>query len=162
MSAPLAHPKTPSASLTRPTPPASPTSSSTSSPTPPPSPASPSVSPPGVGLNAYFTYTVVGFHGSKGIEYETALAAVFIEGILFILLSMTGIRQWLAWLILQSIMVASGAGIGLYLCVIGMQRSAGIGLVGGDDDATLVTLQGCILDAAGNCEPGSHMRSPTT
>ncbi|KAF9313270.1 hypothetical protein BG003_005454 [Podila horticola] len=116
---------------------------------------------PGMGLNAYFTYTVVGFHGSKGIKYETALAAVFIEFILFVLLSMAGIRQWLARLIPQSIKVASGAGIGLYLCFIGMQRSAGIGLVGGDD-ATLVTLQGCILDAAGKCEPGSHMRSPTT
>ncbi|KFH62410.1 hypothetical protein MVEG_11619 [Podila verticillata NRRL 6337] len=60
---------------------------------------------------------------------------------------MTGIRQWLAWQILQ--------GIGLHLCFIGMQRSAGIVLMGGDD-TTLVTLQGYILDAAGNCEPRSH------
>lgn len=51
---------------------------------------------PGMGLNAYFTYTFVSFHGSKGIKYETALAAVFIDGILFVLLSMAGIRQWLA------------------------------------------------------------------
>ena len=51
---------------------------------------------PGMGLNAYFTYTVIGLHCSGKIKYETALAAVFIEGILFILLSLFGIRQWLA------------------------------------------------------------------
>src|SRR5690349_24831864 len=71
---------------------------------------------PGMGLNAYFAYTVVGFHGSNKIKYETAVAAVFIEGILFILLSIFGVRQWLARLIPQSIKIATGAGIGLYLC----------------------------------------------
>ncbi|GJJ77166.1 adenine/guanine/hypoxanthine permease [Entomortierella parvispora] len=116
---------------------------------------------PGMGLNAYFTYTVVGFHGENKIKYQTALAAVFIEGILFILLSLFGVRQWLARLIPQSIKVATGAGIGLYLCFIGLQSSAGIGLIGGSS-STLVTLQGCVLDAAGNCVDGTHMRSPTT
>ncbi|GJJ69174.1 adenine/guanine/hypoxanthine permease [Entomortierella parvispora] len=116
---------------------------------------------PGMGLNAYFTYTVVGFHGSNKIKYQTALAAVFIEGILFILLSLFGVRQWLARLIPQSIKIATGAGIGLYLCFIGMQSSAGIGLIGADS-STLVTLTGCIEDAAGNCINGSHMRGPMT
>ncbi|KAG0241832.1 permease family-domain-containing protein [Mortierella sp. GBAus27b] len=116
---------------------------------------------PGMGLNAYFTYTVVGFHGSKNIKYETALAAVFIEGILFILLSLFGVRQWLARLIPQSIKIATGAGIGLYLAFIGFQASAGIGLIG-NDDATLVGLAGCVKDATGACEPGTHMRGPTT
>ncbi|KAG0363014.1 hypothetical protein BGZ54_008384 [Gamsiella multidivaricata] len=116
---------------------------------------------PGMGLNAYFTYTVVGFHGSKAIKYETALAAVFIEGILFVLLSVFGIRQWLARLVPQSIKIATGAGIGLYLMFIGVQSSAGIGLIG-RDDATLVTLTGCIKDATGLCEDGTRMRSPTT
>jgi AGZA family xanthine/uracil permease-like MFS transporter len=116
---------------------------------------------PGMGLNAYFAYTVVGFHGSNKIKYETALAAVFIEGILFILLSLFGVRQWLARLIPQSIKIATGAGIGLYLCFIGMQSSAGIGLIGADS-ATLVTLTGCVTDATGNCVSGSHMRGPTT
>ncbi|KAF9562422.1 hypothetical protein EC968_005246 [Mortierella alpina] len=116
---------------------------------------------PGMGLNAYFTYTVVGFHGTKSIKYETALAAVFIEGILFILLSLFGIRQWLARLIPASIKIATGAGIGLYLCFIGMQSSAGIGLIG-LDKSTLVTLTGCIKDAAGECVEGSHMRGPQT
>ncbi|KAF9586231.1 hypothetical protein BGW38_008213, partial [Lunasporangiospora selenospora] len=116
---------------------------------------------PGMGLNAYFTYTVIGYHGSNKISYETALAAVFIEGIIFVLLSIFGIRQWLARLIPQSIKIATGAGIGLYLCFIGMQSSAGIALIGGDS-ATLVALAGCIKDAEGACIPGSHMRSPTT
>ncbi|KAF8939445.1 inner membrane protein yieG [Dissophora ornata] len=116
---------------------------------------------PGMGLNAYFTYTVVGFHGSNKISYETALAAVFIEGILFVILSLLGIRQWLARLIPQSIKVATGAGIGLFLMFIGVQSSAGIGLIG-SDSATLVTLSGCVLDDTGACVDGTHMRSPTT
>ncbi|KAF8936481.1 xanthine/uracil permease family protein-like protein [Dissophora ornata] len=116
---------------------------------------------PGMGLNAYFTYTVVGFHGSNKIKYETALAAVFIEGILFILLSLFGVRQWLARLIPQSIKIATGAGIGLYLAFIGLQSSAGIGLIGGDS-STLVTLSGCVVDATGACIDGTHMRGPDT
>ncbi|KAI1314786.1 hypothetical protein EDD11_001714 [Mortierella claussenii] len=116
---------------------------------------------PGMGLNAYFTYTVVGFHGSNKISYQTALAAVFIEGILFILLSLFGVRQWLARLIPQSIKIATGAGIGLYLAFIGLQSSAGIGLIGGDN-ATLVTLAGCVKDATGACIEGTHMKGPTT
>ncbi|ORZ27911.1 nucleoside transporter [Lobosporangium transversale] len=116
---------------------------------------------PGMGLNAYFTYTVVGFHGSNKISYETAVAAVFIEGILFILLSLFGIRQWLARLIPQSIKIATGAGIGLYLAFIGFQSSAGIGLIGGDK-ATLVALAGCVKDGTGACIEGTQMRGPTT
>ncbi|KAF9096887.1 hypothetical protein BGX29_008370 [Mortierella sp. GBA35] len=116
---------------------------------------------PGMGLNAYFAYTVIGFHGSNKISYETAVAAVFIEGILFILLSLFGVRQWLARLIPQSIKIATGAGIGLYLCFIGLQSAAGIGLIG-KDDATLVGLVGCVKDAAGVCIEGTRMESPTT
>ena len=117
---------------------------------------------PGMGLNAYFAYTVVGFHGSNSIKYETAVAAVFIEGILFILLSLFGVRQWLARLIPQSIKIATGAGIGLYLCFIGLQSSAGIGLIG-KDSATLVGLAGCAeRDEDGICLPGTQMESATT
>ncbi|KAI7872421.1 permease family-domain-containing protein [Spinellus fusiger] len=117
---------------------------------------------PGMGLNAYFTYTVVGFHGSGNVTYETALAAVFIEGLIFFILSIFGIRQWLARLIPLSIKVAMGCGIGLYLCFIGLQRSAGIGLVS-LDTATLVTLGGCpseALNEMGVCQWG-HMESGT-
>jgi AGZA family xanthine/uracil permease-like MFS transporter len=113
-----------------------------------------------MGLNAYFTYTVVGYHGSGSVSYQTALAAVFLEGIIFLVLSIFGIRQWLARGILtrhlsflhllrfeilvipMSIKVAMGCGIGLYLCFIGLQSSAGIGLVA-LDYSTLVSLGGC-------------------
>ncbi|KAG0050948.1 hypothetical protein BGZ83_004280 [Gryganskiella cystojenkinii] len=118
---------------------------------------------PGMGINAYFTYTVVGKFGSGKISYQTALAAVFIEGLIFLVLSVLGLRQWLARCIPRNIKVATGVGIGLYLCFIGMQSSAGIGLIR-SDAATLVGLGGCnteFLDASGACI--SHrMESPRT
>lgn len=92
-----------------------------------------------MGLNAYFTYNVVGYHGSGKVSYETAVAAVLIEGVIFFILSVFGIRQWLARIIPMSIKIAMGCGIGLYLSFIGLQSSAGIGLVG-PDASTLVTL----------------------
>ncbi|KAF9094841.1 hypothetical protein BGX23_001484 [Mortierella sp. AD031] len=118
---------------------------------------------PGMGINAYFTYTVVGKFGSGKISYQVALAAVFIEGLVFLVLSVLGLRQWLARCIPRNIKVATGVGIGLYLCFIGMQSSAGIGLIR-SDPATLVGLGGCnseFLDASGACL--SHrMESPRT
>lgn len=69
-----------------------------------------------VGLNAYFTYNVVGFRGTGPVPYRLALTAVFIEGFVFVGLSVCGMRQWLARAIPRSIKLASGAGIGLYLC----------------------------------------------
>jgi AGZA family xanthine/uracil permease-like MFS transporter len=70
---------------------------------------------PGMGLNAYFTYTVVGFHGDGPVSYRLALTAIFIEGFVFVGLSLFGLRQWLARVIPASIKLASGVGIGLYL-----------------------------------------------
>ena len=70
---------------------------------------------PGMGLNAYFTYTVVGFHGSGPVSYNLALTAVFVEGLVFVGLSLLGLRQWLARSIPSSIKLASSVGIGLYL-----------------------------------------------
>lgn len=70
---------------------------------------------PGMGLNAYFTYTVVGFHGTGPVTYALALTAVFVEGFVFVGLSLLGLRQWLARIIPASIKLASGVGIGLYL-----------------------------------------------
>lgn len=98
-----------------------------------------------MGLNAYFTYNVVGYHGSGSISYETAVAAVLIEGIIFLIFSIFGIRQWLARIIPMSIKVAMGCGIGLYLCFIGLQSSAGIGLIG-PDPSTLVALGSCFIN----------------
>ncbi|KAI8061884.1 permease family-domain-containing protein [Gilbertella persicaria] len=118
---------------------------------------------PGMGLNAYFTYTVVGYHGSGNISYETALAAVFIEGLIFLLLSIFGVRQWLARIIPMSIKIAMGCGIGLYLCFIGLQSSAGIGLVG-MDASTLVGLGACPAAAKnsdGACQWGTMTNGTT-
>ncbi|KAI8144270.1 permease family-domain-containing protein [Fennellomyces sp. T-0311] len=118
---------------------------------------------PGMGLNAYFTYNVVGYHGTGGTHYQVALAAVLIEGCIFFILSVFGIRQWLARIIPMSIKVAMGCGIGLYLCFIGLQSSAGIGLVG-LDTSTLVSLGACpdwAKDELGACT-GHTMESPHT
>lgn len=68
-----------------------------------------------VGLNAYFAYNVVGFHGSGPVPYRVALTAVFVEGFVFVGLSILGLRQWLARAIPRSIKLASSVGIGLYL-----------------------------------------------
>ncbi|CAD6500833.1 BgTH12-06538 [Blumeria graminis f. sp. triticale] len=116
---------------------------------------------PGMGLNAYFTYQVVGYHGSGNVSYQLALSAVFVEGFIFMGLSLMGIRQWLVKLIPSSIKVACGVGIGLFLTEIGMSYS-GIGLITGSD-VSPTDLAGCLpkfMDSHGRCE--SHkMMSPT-
>ncbi|KAG8679774.1 hypothetical protein FRC11_003311, partial [Ceratobasidium sp. 423] len=96
---------------------------------------------PGLGLNAYFAYSVVGFNGSGTVTYQEALAAVFLEGWLFFILSLFGIRQWLARIIPRSLTLAIGAGIGLFIAFIGL-GSAGLGVIGGDY-TNLVGLGGC-------------------
>ncbi|KAI9745415.1 MAG: hypothetical protein M1818_000949 [Claussenomyces sp. TS43310] len=117
---------------------------------------------PGMGLNAYFTYTVVGFHGSGPVSYKLALTAVFVEGFVFVGLSLLGLRQWLARAIPASIKLASGVGIGLYLTIIGLAYSAGIGAITGAVDTPL-ELAGCRPeDMVDNLCPGSaKMRNPT-
>ncbi|KAL5709863.1 Adenine/guanine permease azg1 [Ranunculus cassubicifolius] len=97
---------------------------------------------PGMGTNAYFAYTVVGFHGSGNVSYQSALAAVFIEGVIFLIISGVGLRAKLAKLVPKPVRIASSAGIGLFLAFIGLQNNQGIGLVG-YNSATLVTLAGC-------------------
>ncbi|OAL75144.1 hypothetical protein A7D00_0742 [Trichophyton violaceum] len=117
---------------------------------------------PGMGLNAYFTYTVVGFHGSGPVSYGLALTAVFVEGFIFFALSLFGMRQWLARAMPKCIKLASGVGIGLYLSLIGLTYSAGIGAITGDRD-TPVTLGGCVPSEMvdGVCPGGARMRNPT-
>ncbi|WP_428832252.1 NCS2 family permease [Geoglobus acetivorans] len=88
---------------------------------------------PGMGLNAYFTYGVV---LGMGYSWEVALAAVFVEGLLFIVLSISGIRTAVINAIPPSQKYAIGAGIGLFLTLIGM-KAAGIVV---DSPATLITL----------------------
>ncbi|KAF2749533.1 xanthine/uracil permease family protein-like protein [Sporormia fimetaria CBS 119925] len=117
---------------------------------------------PGMGLNAYFAFTVVGYHGSGMVPYEVALTAVFAEGFVFIGLTLLGIRQWLARAIPASIKLATGVGIGLYLTIIGLAYSAGIGLITGAQ-ATPLELAGCsqqYITDEGICPPSQKMRNP--
>lgn len=119
---------------------------------------------PGLGLNAYFAYSVVGFHGSGIITYGEALAAVFMEGWVFLLLSLLGIRQWLVRLMPRSLVLAVGAGIGLFIAFIGLSAN-GLGVVGGST-STLVALAGCrpqdfVSSALLNYCAHGVLRSPT-
>ncbi len=66
---------------------------------------------------------MVGFHGSGFISYREALAAVFMEGWIFFILSLLGLRQWLARIMPQSLVMAVGAGIGLFIAFIGLCES---------------------------------------
>ncbi|KHN25828.1 Adenine/guanine permease AZG1 [Glycine soja] len=95
-----------------------------------------------MGSNAYFAYTVVGFHGSGNVSYQSALAAVFIEGAIFLLVSAIGLRAKLAKLVPKPVRISSSAGIGLFLAFIGLQSNQGIGLIG-YSASTLVTLGAC-------------------
>jgi AGZA family xanthine/uracil permease-like MFS transporter len=97
---------------------------------------------PAMGLNAYLAYQMVGFHGTGPIDYRVAMTAVFVEGFIFVALSLLGIRQWLARIIPASIKVACGAGIGLFLTLIGLSYSAGLGAITGAK-ATPLELGGC-------------------
>lgn len=97
---------------------------------------------PAMGLNAYLAYQIVGYHGTGPVDYRVAMTAVFVEGFIFVAMSLLGIRQWLARVIPASIKVACGAGIGLFLTLIGLSYSSGIGAITGDK-ATPLALGGC-------------------
>ena len=88
---------------------------------------------PGMGLNAFFVYTVC---LSMGHSWQFALTAVFIEGVIFIILTLTKVRQWILNSIPLSMKNAIGAGIGLFIAFIGLQNA---GLIV-NSDSTLVTL----------------------
>ena len=88
---------------------------------------------PGLGLNAFFAFTVV---GALGIPWQTALAAVVVEGVIFILLTAVGARRYIIELFPEPVKFSVGTGIGLFLAIIGLQEMA----VVVDDPATLVTL----------------------
>lgn len=88
---------------------------------------------PGLGLNAYFAYTVV---GTMGYSWQIALLAVFIEGIIFIVLSVTNVREAIFNAIPLTLKSAVSAGIGLFIAFIGLQNAHIV-----VDSATLVTMQ---------------------
>ncbi len=75
---------------------------------------------PGMGLNAFFAFTVV---GALGYSWQQALGAVFISGVIFLLLTLTGIRSWLVAGIPRSLRAAIAAGIGLFLAIIALGSS---------------------------------------
>jgi adenine/guanine/hypoxanthine permease len=88
---------------------------------------------PGMGLNAYFTYTVV---KGMGVAWQTALGAVFLSGVAFLILTVTGVRQWIIASIPPELYAAVSAGIGLFIAFIGL-RNAGIVKA---DPATIVSM----------------------
>jgi AGZA family xanthine/uracil permease-like MFS transporter len=88
---------------------------------------------PGMGLNAYFTYTVV---KGMGVAWQTALGAVFLSGVAFVILTVTGIRELIVRAIPAELYAAVAAGIGLFIAMIGL-RNGGIIVA---SPATLVTL----------------------
>ncbi|KAI8952687.1 xanthine/uracil permease family protein-like protein [Xylaria longipes] len=111
---------------------------------------------PGMGLNAYFTYQVVGWRGSGHIPYRIALTAIFVEGFIFMFLALTGMRQWLVRMIPATIKTACGVGIGLFLTEIGLSYSAGIGAITGGF-TTPLAIGGCppeMLDSSAECSGG--------
>ncbi|MGF1875025.1 NCS2 family permease [Photobacterium frigidiphilum] len=88
---------------------------------------------PGMGLNAFFSFTVV---GEMGYSWEVALGAVFISGILFVGMSFYKVREWIIESIPESLRYSMTAGVGLFLGLIGL-KTAGIVV---DNPATLVSL----------------------
>jgi len=88
---------------------------------------------PGMGLNAYFTFAVV---KGMGVPWQVALGAVFLSGVLFLIISLLRIREWLINAIPMSLKLGIGAGIGLFLGLIGLHE---MGIVTGNPE-TLVAL----------------------
>ena len=88
---------------------------------------------PGMGLNAFFTYTVV---GGMGYPWEIALGAVFWSGILFTIMSITPLRKWMLEGIPLNLRIAMGSGVGLFIGLIGLKSG---GIITGND-ATLLSL----------------------
>jgi AGZA family xanthine/uracil permease-like MFS transporter len=88
---------------------------------------------PGMGLNAYFTFTVV---KGMGFTWQVALGAVFLSGIIFLILSVLPVREYIINAIPKSLKMAISAGIGLFLGIIGLKE---MGIIVADP-ATFVTL----------------------
>lgn len=100
---------------------------------------------PGMGMNAYFTYSVIGWRGTGSVSYEAAVTAVMIEGAIFFVMAITGARFAIIKLIPEPVKTATPAAIGAFLAHLGLQTAEGIGVVV-SDTATAVTLGGCPED----------------
>ena len=88
---------------------------------------------PGMGMNAFFTYTVV---GSLGYSWQVGLGAVFLSGVLFVIISVTRLRRWMLSSIPMNLRLAMGCGVGLFIGFIGLQNG---GIVVASP-ATILTL----------------------
>ena len=88
---------------------------------------------PGMGLNAFFTFTVV---GELGYSWEIALGAVFLAGILFVVMSITNLRKWMLESIPLNLRIAMGCGVGLFVGFIGL-KSGGLIV---SNEATFLSL----------------------
>jgi AGZA family xanthine/uracil permease-like MFS transporter len=108
---------------------------------------------PGMGLNAYFTYAVV---QGLGIPWQTALGAVFISGVVFLLLTALGLRQLILNAIPPELYAAVAAGVGLFIALVGFRNSGIIapntatmvGLGNLASPSTMLAMGGLILTAA--------------
>ena len=87
----------------------------------------------GMGLNAYFAFSVV---QGMGYKWEVALAAVLVEGIIFLILSLTNVREAIFNAIPKTLKIAVSVGIGFFICFIGLQNAK----IVVDDPATLISL----------------------
>lgn len=91
---------------------------------------------PGMGLNAFFTFSVV---GAMGYSWEIALGAVFLSGVIFVLMSVTRLREWMLDSIPMSLRLAMTAGVGLFLGFIGL-RFTGIVIPDADNVVAIADL----------------------
>lgn len=73
---------------------------------------------PGMGMNAFFTYTVV---GSMGYSWQVGLGAVFLSGVLFVIISVTPLRSWMLRNIPMNLRIAMGCGVGLFIGFVGLK-----------------------------------------
>ena len=105
----------------------------------------------GLGLNAYFAYTIC---GSMGYTWQAALTAVFIEGVIFILLSITNVREAIFNAIPAQLKIAVSCGIGLFITFIGCQNAKLIV----NNDSTLVSL----FSFSGSIKDGSFFTQGIT
>ncbi|WP_135821517.1 NCS2 family permease [Halostella litorea] len=90
---------------------------------------------PGLGLNAFFAFTVV---GAMGVPWQTALAAVVTEGVIFIVLTAVGAREYIIGLFPEPVKFSVGTGIGLFLALIGLEAMHVV--VGADQAGTILAL----------------------
>lgn len=93
----------------------------------------------GMGLNAFFVYTVCGFMQSNGVTYANALVFVLIDGVVFVLLTVTGLRRAIFNAIPDCVKVAIPAGIGLFIAFVGLQN-AGIVVLNESTKVALASL----------------------